>query len=346
MLLFNNDYNVLCHPEVMEYVNACSSNQYLGYGDDTVCAYAADLIKEQCCTPDAKVYFMTGGTQTNLTLIATSLRPHQAVVSAHSGHIQEHETGAIEATGHKVISLPSDDGKITAEQIRRLSYEHNSSEIAHFITQPKMVYISFPTEYGTIYSLSELKDISAACKENGLYLYIDGARLGYGLTAAGNDVSLQDVAALSDAFYIGGTKVGAMIGEALVINNDYIAEDFKYMLKQRGALLAKGWLMGAQFAALFKDGLYFTIAKNANSCADVLRDCLKGLGYKLAPENTTNQVFVILPNRVLDKLSKKFTFSRWEPLDDDNTVVRFCTTWSTQMSAVKELCDTLTNLSD
>ncbi|MBQ6840355.1 MAG: aminotransferase class I/II-fold pyridoxal phosphate-dependent enzyme [Oscillospiraceae bacterium] len=344
MRLFHNDYNEMCHPAVLRYLQEISSRQMDGYGDDDCCSSAAERIKALCENDSLSVHFLVGGTQTNLTVIAAALRPHQAVIGAESAHIQVHETGAVEATGHKVLSLPSADGKITAEQIRNTAQAHLDDVTHEHIAQPKMVYISQPTELGTTYSLAELEQISQACKQYGLYLFVDGARLGYALSAADNDVTLQDLANLTDVFYIGGTKVGAMFGEAVVISNTAITEDFRYIIKQRGGMLAKGWLLGAQFEVLFKDGLYFEISKYANRLADKLRDTLVELGYPILVQCRTNQVFTVLPNTVLQKLEKEFSYAPWGTVDDNHTAVRFCTSWATMEDSLDALCDALTKI--
>ena len=285
-----------------------------------------------------------GGTQTNLTVICSALRPHQGVLGASSAHIQVHETGSIEATGHKVMWLPSDDGKITAEQVRMAVIQHRNDGAFEHMTQPKMVYISNPTELGTLYSLEELDALSTACRELGLYLFLDGARLGYGLVAKGNDVTLADLARLCDVFYIGGTKVGALFGEAVVFSNPALAEDFRYIMKQRGGLLAKGRLLGVQFDALFTDNLYFTIAAHAVMLADRIRETLDELGWTYLVPGVTNQIFPILPDRLLEKLSENFTFSEQERVDENHRAVRFCTSWATKEENVLALCESLTTL--
>lgn len=338
MLLFHNDYNETCHSAVLDKISAYSTVQMPGYGVDPCCERAASLIRGACQKDDLAVHFLVGGTQTNLTVIAASLRPHQAVISALSGHINVHETGSIEATGHKIIPVSSEDGKLTAEQLDKYVYEQRCDESAEHIAQIKMVYISQSTELGTLYSLSELESISAVCRKYGLYLFVDGARLGYALTANNNDVTLPDLARLCDVFYIGGTKCGAMFGEAVVISNKAIAEDFRYLIKQRGAMLAKGWLLGAQFEALFENGLYFEITKHANALADQLRDTLMELGYPLLIPGQSNQVFPILPNDLLNKLSDHCTFMVQEIIDDSHKAVRFCTSWATTQESVDTLC--------
>lgn len=345
MLLFHNDYNEACHQAIMKKMHEFANMQMPGYGEDPVCGRAADLIRELCGNQGLGVHFLVGGTQTNLTVIAASLRPHQGVIGAKSAHINVHETGAIEATGHKVIGLPSPNGKITAEQIHEEVVLHFQSADAEHMAQPKMVYLSNPTELGTIYYLDELERISAVCKQHNLYLFVDGARLGYGLTAADNDVTLADLARLCDVFYIGGTKVGAMFGEAVVISNPDINRDFRYIIKQHGGMLAKGWLLGAQFEALLADNLYFDISAHANKLAEQLRKTLLELGYPMLVETTTNQLFPILPDELLQKLSLNFSFSEMERIDTSHRAVRFCTSWATRQENVDALCDALIQLS-
>lgn len=345
MLLFHNDYNEICHPRILQRMQESASLQMPGYGLDTACQRAADLIRKQCCNDDLDVHFLVGGTQTNLTVIASALRPYQAVIGAETAHINVHETGAVEATGHKVIGIPSNDGKITADQIEGIVTAQRLSPDAEHIAQPKMVYLSNPTELGTIYTLCELEAISQYCRNNGLYLFIDGARLGYGLVAADNDINLSDLARLCDVFYIGGTKVGTMFGEAVVISNPYIKEDFRYLIKQRGGMLAKGWLLGIQFETLFNNDLYFRISEHAVRLADQIRVVLRELGYSLYVPGTTNQIFVALPNELLSKLDSAFTYAAWEKLDSENTVVRFCTSWATKADSVDALCEALRSYS-
>lgn len=345
MLYFHNDYNEACHPAVMEKMRENMGKQMGGYGEDTACESAAVLIRNACRDDNLAVHFLVGGTQANLTVIAAALRPHQAAIGACTAHINVHETGAIEATGHKVIALPSDDGKITGDQIRKTVISHYADSAHEHIPQPKLVYISNPTELGTIYTKAELEDISAACKEHKLFLYLDGARLGYGLAAEGNDLTLPDLAQLTDVFYIGGTKVGAMFGEAVVISNPVIAEDFRYLMKQHGGMLAKGWLLGLQYEALFEDGLYFEIAKHADKMADQIRATLDELHYPLLVEGVTNQVFPVLPDSLLEKLEKNFTFTEQERVDASHRAVRFCTSWATLPEAVDALCSELRKLS-
>ena len=344
MLYFNNDYNEICHPEIAKRMTELAGVQMPGYSADALCAQAAQKIREACKAPDAAVHFLVGGTQTNLTVIAASLRPHQGVISADSGHINVHETGSIEATGHKVILAPGKDGKVDPVATEQIVKDQCLSTEAEHIVQPKMVYISNPTEYGTLYTLAELRELSAMCKRNGLYLFADGARMGYGLASKENDITLADYAALCDAFYIGGTKCGAMFGEAVVISNPAIAEDFRYLMKQRGGMLAKGWLLGAQFDTLFTDDLYFKIAEHANTLADQIRGTLKKLGYELFLHGSTNQIFVSLPDTALQELAGEFVFATWEKADEEHTVVRFCTSWATKQENVDALCKALDKL--
>lgn len=345
MYMFHNDYNQCCHPHVMDKMQKMQSVQMQSYGLDTSCEVAAVRIRKLCDNESLVVHFLVGGTQTNLTVIAAALRPHQAVLAAHSGHINVHETGSIEATGHKVVGLPSLDGKITAQQIEQAALEQLADESAEHVAQLKMVYISNSTELGTIYTLSELEEISAVCKRYGFYLFLDGARLSYALTACDSDVTLADLARLCDVFYMGGTKCGAMFGEAVVISNPVIAEDFRYLIKQRGGMLAKGWLLGLQFDALLENDLYFAVAKEANRLADQLRDTLKNLGYSFLVPTTTNQVFAILPNSLLEKLGEDFTYSQQQIIDETHKAVRFCTSWATTQESMDALCDALTRYS-
>lgn len=341
MYYFHNDYNQGCHEKVMDALLEMQSKQMQSYGLDTACESAANKIRKLCENDDIAVHFLVGGTQTNLTVISAALRPHQAVLGAESAHINVHETGSIEATGHKIISMPSPDGKITVQQIERSMLEQLSDESAEHVVQIKMVYISNSTELGTTYSLAELREISNVCKRFGLYLFVDGARLSYALTAEGNDVTLADLAKLCDVFYIGGTKCGAMFGEAVVISNAAIAEDFRYLIKQKGAMLAKGWLLGVQFDALLEDNLYFDIARNANKLADKIRKTVEDNGYPMLIPGSTNQVFPILPNALLDRLSKEFTFNTQKVMDEHHKAVRFCTSWATTQESVSALCNAI-----
>jgi len=338
MYLFHNDYNQGCHPKVMEKLVAMQPVQMTSYGQDACCEAAAEKIRALCKDDKLAVHFLVGGTQTNLTVISAALRPHQAVLGVTTAHINVHETGSIEAVGHKIVSLPSPDGKITAEQIQSIMEAQLADESAEHVVQIKMVYISNSTELGTIYTLHELKEISAACHKYGLYLFMDGARLSYALTAPDNDITFEDLAQYCDVFYIGGTKCGALFGEAVVISNPAIAEDFRYVIKQKGAMLAKGWLLGLQFDVLLEDGLYLDVARKANEYAQQIRQTLISLGYEMLIDTTTNQIFPILPNELLQKLSGQFSYSTQERVSETHTAVRFCTSWATTADSVETLC--------
>ena len=338
MIYFHNDYSEGCHEKVLELLIKSNLEQTPGYGEDHYCAEAADLIRKACGREDAAVHFLVGGTQANLTVIDAALRPHQAALGPWSAHINVHETGAVEATGHKVLSVPSGDGKITAQQVRTVVDAHRASGSFEHEAQPKLVYISNPTELGTLYTLGELEALSAVCREKGLYLFLDGARLGYGLAAADNDVTLPDLARLCDVFYIGGTKVGALFGEAVVISNPAIAEDFRYMIKQHGGMLAKGRLLGVQFDALFTDGLYFEIAGHAVRMADRIRATFDELGVSYLVPGVTNQIFPILSDAFLEELAKNFMFTEQERVSPTHRAVRFCTSWATKEENVDALC--------
>ena len=341
MLYFHNDYNEMCHPGVWERLQALQGQSVNGYGVDPFCDAAADKIRALCGNGDLAVHFLVGGTQTNLTVIAAALRPHQAALTVADGHINVHETGSVEATGHKVVALPAADGKITAAQVAQAGKAQQENGDKEHMVQVKMVYISNPTELGTLYTLAELEAISTACRQYGFYLFVDGARLGYGLTANGNDVTLEDLARLCHVFYIGGTKCGAMFGEAVVISDPAIAEDFRYIIKQRGGMLAKGFLLGAQFDALMTDGLYFEITGKANAQADRIRETLAERNVPLFVPGVTNQVFPILPDAVLAELGKEFTFAEIQRYDASHRVVRFCTSWATTNENVEKLCSAL-----
>ena len=338
MIYFHNDYSEGCHPKVLEKLIATNLEQTPGYGEDVYCAEAAHMIRKLCGSDDLAVHFLVGGTQANLTVIAAALRPHQAALGPVSAHINVHETGAVEATGHKGLGVPSMDGKITAQQVRTVVDTHRASGSFEHEAQPKLVYISNPTELGTLYTLSELEALSATCKEYGLYLFLDGARLGYGLAAADNDVTMADIARLCDVFYIGGTKVGALFGEAVVISNPALKEDFRYLIKQRGGMLAKGRLLGVQFGALMEDNLYFDIAAHAVKLADQIRETFAKLGVSYLVPGTTNQIFPILADDFLDELSKNFMFTEMERVDETHRAVRFCTSWATTQENVDALC--------
>lgn len=348
MIRFNCDYNEGAHESILMKLLETNLEQTPGYGEDHYCRQAAEQIKNLCQDSSADVHFLVGGTQTNLTVIDAALRSHQGVLSADTGHIEVHETGAIEACGHKVLALPSINGKITAAQVEEAYQAHMSNEAFEHMVQPKMVYISFPTELGTIYSKKELEDLSDVCRKNRLYLFIDGARLGYGLSAADNDVTLHDLAVLSDVFYMGGTKQGALFGEALVITHPDLQQDFRYFIKQKGGMLAKGRLLGLQFLTLLEgstleDTLYMKLALHADILADKLRNAIRDAGYPFLVESRTNQIFPILPDTLLDVLREKYSFSYDHQVDEVNSAIRFCTSWATKESAVDELIADILN---
>ena len=338
MIYFTSDYTEGCHERILHRMMETNLEQTPGYGTDYHCENAARYIKAECGREDLDVHFLVGGTQTNLTLIAAALRPHQGAVCAESGHIHVHETGAVEATGHKCLTLPSPDGKITAEQVAALVHLHRTDESMEHTVQPKLVYISNPTEYGTIYFKAELEALSAVCRENGLYLFLDGARLGYGLRCRENDVTLPDLARLCDAFYIGGTKVGALFGEALVLTHPALREDFRYLIKQRGGMLAKGRLLGIQFETLFEDGLYWEVSDHALRMADTLRTALTGCGLPMQVQSLTNQLFPIVSDDLLAKLREKYAVTYMNRVDEHRSCIRLCTSWATREEDVKAFC--------
>ncbi len=340
------DYAEGAHPNVLKKLEETNLEQTEGYGEDRFCRAAAERIKELCAAPEAQVHFLTGGTQANLTVIAAALRPYEGVIAAESGHIACHETGAIEASGHKVLTLPARDGKISAGQVERLCREHAEDPVKEHTVKPGMVYLSNPTELGTLYRLEELEELSQVCRKRGLTLYLDGARLGYGLAARGNDVSLPDIARLCDAFYLGGTKQGALFGEAVVLCAPRLQEGFRYHIKQRGGMLAKGRLLGLQFLALLEDGLYWELSQHADRMADRLREGLREAGCPLLVETSANMVFPILPDAWLEPLARTYTFSVFQRVDGDRSAVRFCTSWATRPEYVERLAQDLRRLAD
>ena len=344
MIYFNSDYLEGAHSAIMERMMETNMMQTVGYSCDEICDSARAKVRAACNAPDADVHFLVGGTQTNTTVIAALLRPWQGVVSAVSGHINCHETGAIESTGHKVIALPTPDGKLTAKQVKDYVEWQKNDESEEHIVQPGMVYISHPTETGMLYSKAELTEIFNTCREYGLPLYIDGARLGYGLTADGTDLTLPEIAQLCDVFYIGGTKVGALFGEAVVIMNEKYKKDFRFMIKQRGGMLAKGRLLGIQFDTLFTDDLYTKIARNANDMAYQIRDIFVSNGYPLLFDSPTNQQYPIISDEELAILGKNFGYEYWERVDETHSGVRFCGSWATtqeQVDALREAVNAL-----
>lgn len=339
MYRFDSDYLEGCLPEILDLLRSTNLEQTPGYGEDPYCTEAAGLIKAACNAPEAEVHFLVGGTQANATVISSLLRPHQGVLCPQSGHINVHESGAVEHTGHKVLALPARDGKISAGQIRKALHDHYDDFSREHMVQPGMVYISFPTEKGTLYGAGELEAISKVCRESGIPLFIDGARMGYGLSSPECELDLPGLARLADVFYIGGTKQGALFGEAVVFTDKSLARDFRYNIKQNGGMLAKGRLLGLQFKALFTDGLYLKAAGNAVRLARRLRDALTAKGVAFAVDSPTNQQFPILPDTFAEKLRRRFSFETWERVDEGHCCVRFCTSWATREEAVEALID-------
>lgn len=336
MIYFQCDYAEGCHPKVLQKLIETNLEQSEGYGMDAHCDRARSMIRTACGTPDADVHFLVGGTQTNTTVIASILRPHQGVIAADTGHIACHETGAIEATGHKVLTVANRNGLLSGDQIRAYCQTHYDDSSFEHIPQPGMVYISFPTESGTLYTKAQLEDVSAACREWELPLFIDGARLGYGLMSPDCDLTLPEIAKLCDVFYIGGTKCGALFGEAVVITNGRLKKDFRYSIKQHGGMLAKGRLLGVQYEALFENDLYFTICKQAVDYALEIRDAFAARNVPRFGTSATNQQFVILTDAQRAAFDGKFAYEIWAPAEN-GTVVRFCTSWATTRENVDAL---------
>lgn len=337
MYSFNNDYSEGACEEVLEALIKTNRNQSVGYGLDDYCEEARTRIKSLLACESCDVHFLVGGTQSNQTIIAAALRPHEAVIAADSGHINVHETGAIEATGHKVLIASSDQGKVLPEGVRKVVKQHTDEHMV----KPKLVYISNATEIGTVYTKQELLEIRAVCDELGLYLFMDGARLPMALVSKENDVTLPFLASVCDVFYLGGTKCGAMLGEAVVIVNDALKQDFRYHIKQRGGMLAKGRLLGIQFNELCKDDLYFRLARHANEMAQKLQAGMEKLGIQFFVRTTTNQIFPILENRIMEQLRSYCQFQVWEEIDEAHTAVRFVTSWACEEAMIDEC---LTNL--
>jgi threonine aldolase len=336
MIRFECDYAEGCHPSILAALSASNEEQTAGYGLDPHCERARAMIREACAAPEADVHFLVGGTQANTTVIAAALRPYQGALCSAPGHINCHETGAIESTGHKVLPLPSDDGKITAEQIAAAHDAHWNDSTHEHIVQPGLVYLSHPTENGVTYTKAELTAISEVCRARGLTLFLDGARLAYGL-AAQSDLTLPDLARLCDVFYIGGTKVGALFGEAVVITKPDLKRDFRYFIKQRGGMLAKGRLLGIQYECLMADGLYEALGRHGVEQAMRIRAVCEEKGFALRYDSRTNQQFPVFPDEGLKKLEEKYAFSFWEKTDSTHTAVRVCTSWCTKPEHVDAL---------
>lgn len=342
MISFKNDYSEGALPEIMEALLKTNLEQTVGYGEDEYTAMGIEAIKKSIGCEDCYVRLLVGGTQTNLLTISHILRPYEAVIAGDTGHISVHEAGAIEATGHKVLELKTNgDGKIYVEEIKKI-YELHKNDF-HMV-KPKMVYISNPTELGTLYKKEELKAIYEYCKSVGMYLYIDGARLASALASEANDIALEEYPSYCDAFYIGGTKCGLLFGEALVIINKSLAEGFFCSTKQKGATLAKGRLLGIQFAELFKENRYYKVGKHSNEMAKLLKQGVVEAGYKLKTDSFTNQQFFIFPNRVLEEIGKKYRYEFWEKIDENSSAIRFVTSWATKESDVKEFIQDLKNI--
>ena len=344
MIRFECDYGEGAAQPVLDLLQKTNLEQTPGYGMDDYCDQARGLIRKLCDAPDAGVHFFVGATQANFTVVDALLKPWQGVLCADSGHINVHETGAVEATGHKCLALPSVQGKITAQQVRD-AYDAHWADASHeHIAQPGMVYISNPTEDGTLYTKEELTDLSATCYDCGLYLFVDGARMAYGLASEANDLNLQDYANLCDVFYLGGTKCGALFGEAVIINNPDLDQDFRYAIKQHGAMLAKGRLLGLQFDTLFTDDLYFRISKHAINMAMQIRDAFDARGLQFYLHSPTNLQFLIMENKAVRALQQKIAFHTWGKVDEEHSVARFATSWSTTQEDVDALIDAIKTL--
>lgn len=342
MIRFDSDYLEGCLPQILEAFEKSNLEQTPGYGEDQYCEKARELVRAACGgSKELDIHFLVGGTQTNVAVISSILKPYQGAVCAQSGHINVHETGAVEHSGHKCLALPSDDGKISAGQIDNLFEEHFADPSRAHTVQPGMVYISFPTEKGTIYSKAETESIAAVCRKWNVPLFIDGARLGYGLCSPACDLNLEDIAHLADVFYIGGTKQGALFGECVVFKNGSLSKDFRYNIKQGGGMLAKGRLLGIQFATLFTDGLYFKAAQHAIDLAFHLKEALVAKGYSFLADSPTNQQFPIMENERIALLRERFSFEDWQKIDENHTAVRFCTSWATRSEAVEDLINSL-----
>lgn len=341
MIYFESDYTEGAHPKILERLNETNMIQASGYGHDEFCESAKNKIRKTINCPNAQIQFITGGTQTNQIVIDTMLKPFEGVVSAQTGHVNSHEAGAIEYTGHKVIPIPQHEGKIDGTELNDYLETFFSDGNNEHMVFPGMVYISHPTEYGTLYTKNQLTKISSVCRKNNIPLFMDGARLGYGIMAKSTDLSLEDIAELCDVFYIGGTKCGALCGEAVVFTKNNMPLHFENLVKKHGALLAKGRLLGVQFDALFTDNLYLEISKNAIDTAEALKKALKEKGYRFLLDSPTNQQFVILENKFMEELKKSVKFNFWEKYDKDHTVVRFATSWSTKMENVEKLINLL-----
>lgn len=337
MISFESDYIAGAHPKILQRLTESNFEVLSGYGNDVYCKNACEKIKAACECKDADVYFLIGGTQTNAVVISSMLRDYEGVVAAITGHVSSHEAGAIEYTGHKVLTIPQHDGKVDAKEFEEYLNGFYQDQNHEHMVFPGMLYISHPTEYGTLYSKAELEQISQVCKNYDIPLFLDGARLGYGLMSKQTDVTLADIARICDVFYIGGTKVGALCGEAVVFTKNNTPKHFMTIVKQHGALLAKGRLLGVQFDTLFTDNLYFDISKHAIEMAERLKEVLKEKGCTFYLESPTNQQFIILENSKMEQLENKVAFSFWENADENHTVIRLATSWSTKEEDIERL---------
>ncbi len=340
MYNFRNDYSEGAHPKVLDALVRTNFEATAGYGEDEYCEAAAKAVRSRFACPDADVHFLVGGTQTNYTAITAFLRPWEAVIAADTGHIAVHETGAVEARGHKVLTVPNADGKVTPQALEDIYLEHTIANIGHMV-HPRMLYISDTTELGTIYTKAELTALRQMCDRLGLYLYLDGARLASALTAEGNDLTPEDLPRLFDAFTLGGTKCGLLFGECLVITNPDLKPNFRYCLKQCGGMLAKGRLLGVQFLALLEDDLFLKLGRHENQMAVRLTQGLLAAGYPLYAQGPTNQVFPILSRALIARLEQDFTFEFIARIDPEHDAVRFVTSWATEVEAVEALLGAL-----
>lgn len=334
---FKNDYSEGCHPRILNALILSNHSQETGYGEDKYSLEAQQYIKRKCNNEQLDVHFVTGGTQANLLVIAAALRPYESVISAETGHIHVHETGAIEATGHKIQTIKTLDGKLSPSDVQSVL---DLFENEHTV-KPRLVYISNSTEVGSIYCKKELADLSQFCKDNGLLLFLDGARLGSALTSTYNDLDLADIDSLTDVFYIGGTKNGTLFGEAIVISNEELKSHFRFHIKQRGALLAKGRAIGVQFHELFKDDLFFEMARHANSMANKITIAIQTQGYSFLTDSVSNQIFPILPNTLIQELSQSFEFYVWQKTDENHSAIRIVCSWATKVEAAQSFIDQL-----
>ena len=341
MISFASDYLEGAHPLILQKLLEANPEQFPGYGEDRICAAARDRLREAAELPDAEIYFLSGGTQANRVVISALLRPYEGVIAAESGHIAAHEAGAIEAGGHKVLTLPSHAGKLDAQELRDLLRRfYRDANHAHMVF-PGMVYLSWPTEYGTLYGKEELRQLYILCREYGIPLFIDGARLGYGLGSPAAELTLPELAQSCDVLSVGGTKMGALLGEALLFTNRRAPVQFPTQMKQQGALLAKGWAIGIQFNVLFSDRLYWRLGRHGVEMAERMKEIFRAKGYTFYLESPTNQQFLLLDEETLARLRPKVGFSLWEAADETHSIVRFATSWATKEQSLEKLREIL-----